>query len=88
MSAVIRLSYACLQVVGCIVEHDGKVLLCKRNIEPCRGKWTVPAGFLEMDESTAGGFIWSTVAATGPWLVEYALPTMGMCKKREERHEA
>ena len=42
------------QVVGCIVEHEGKVLLCRRAIEPCKGKWTIPAGFLEMGESTAG----------------------------------
>jgi len=43
------------QVVGCIVEHEGKVLLCRRAIEPCKGLWTVPAGFLEMGESTAAG---------------------------------
>ena len=36
------------------MEHEGKILLCKRAIEPCRGKWTVPAGFLELNESTAG----------------------------------
>jgi len=45
----------CSQVVGCIVEHEGKVLLCRRAIEPCKGLWTVPAGFLEMGESTAAG---------------------------------
>ncbi len=45
----------CSQVVGCIVEHKGKVLLCRRAIEPCKGLWTVPAGFLEMGESTAAG---------------------------------
>ena len=44
-----------MQVVGCIVEHEGKVLLCRRAIEPCKGLWTVPAGFLEMGESTAAG---------------------------------
>uniref|UniRef100_A0A061S4N4 Nudix hydrolase n=1 Tax=Tetraselmis sp. GSL018 TaxID=582737 RepID=A0A061S4N4_9CHLO len=42
-------------VVGCIVEHEGRILLCKRGIDPCKGKWTVPAGFMELDESTAGG---------------------------------
>lgn len=36
------------------MEHEGKLLLCRRAIEPCRGKWTVPAGFMELDESTAG----------------------------------
>ncbi|CAL5223162.1 g5633 [Coccomyxa viridis] len=42
-------------VVGCIVEHEGRILLCRRAIEPCKGLWTVPAGFLEMGESTAAG---------------------------------
>lgn len=36
------------------MEHEGKLLLCRRAIQPCYGKWTVPAGFLEMNESTAG----------------------------------
>ncbi|KAG1673768.1 hypothetical protein FOA52_002337 [Chlamydomonas sp. UWO 241] len=42
-------------VVGCIVEHNGKILLARRGIEPCKGKWTVPAGFMELNESTAEG---------------------------------
>ncbi len=42
------------QVVGCIVEHGGRVLLCRRAIQPCAGKWTLPAGYLELSESTAG----------------------------------
>jgi len=39
-------------VVGCIVEHEDKVLLCKRAIEPRYGLWTLPAGFMENDETT------------------------------------
>ena len=42
-------------VVGCVAEKDGKVLLCKRAIEPRHGYWTVPAGFLELGESLAEG---------------------------------
>ncbi|KAK8952455.1 hypothetical protein KSP39_PZI004823 [Platanthera zijinensis] len=42
-------------VVGCLVEHDGKVLLCKRNIKPSYGLWTLPAGYLEIGESAAEG---------------------------------
>jgi len=42
-------------VVGCLVEHDGRVLMCKRAIEPRRGYWTLPAGFLELGESMAEG---------------------------------
>ncbi|MEM1173353.1 MAG: NUDIX hydrolase [Pseudomonadota bacterium] len=44
-----------LVVVGCIVEHDDKILLCKRSIEPRYGYWTIPAGFMELGESTAQG---------------------------------
>jgi ADP-ribose pyrophosphatase YjhB (NUDIX family) len=32
-----------------------QVLLCKRNIEPRYGKWTLPAGFMELGETTAEG---------------------------------
>ncbi len=44
-----------LIVVGCVPERDGKILLCKRAIEPRRGYWTVPAGFMELGESQAQG---------------------------------
>ncbi len=42
-------------VVGCIVEHERQLLLCRRAIEPRTGFWTMPAGFLELGESTAEG---------------------------------
>ena len=42
-------------VVGCVPERDGRILLCKRAIEPRSGFWTVPAGFMELGESTAQG---------------------------------
>jgi ADP-ribose pyrophosphatase YjhB (NUDIX family) len=42
-------------VVGCIPEYENRVLLCKRNIQPRRGKWTLPAGFLENGESVREG---------------------------------
>jgi ADP-ribose pyrophosphatase YjhB (NUDIX family) len=40
-------------VVGCVVEHEGRILLCKRSIEPRYGRWTVPAGYLESGETVA-----------------------------------
>lgn len=40
-------------VVGCIPEHDDRVLLCRRAIEPRLGLWTLPAGFMELRETTA-----------------------------------
>jgi len=44
-----------LIIVGTVPHWDDQVLLCKRNIEPRYGKWTLPAGFLEMHETTAAG---------------------------------
>jgi ADP-ribose pyrophosphatase YjhB (NUDIX family) len=38
-------------VVGCIAEWQGKILMCKRAIEPRYGKWTLPAGFMENEET-------------------------------------
>ena len=42
-------------VVGCVPEHDGKILLCKRAIEPRLGYWTIPAGFMENGETLEAG---------------------------------
>ena len=42
-------------VVGCVPEHDGRILLCRRAIEPRLGYWTIPAGFMENGETLAGG---------------------------------
>lgn len=38
-------------VVGCVPEYEGRILLCRRAIEPRRGFWTVPAGFMENGET-------------------------------------
>ncbi len=38
-------------VAGCIAEWQGKILMCKRAIEPRYGKWTLPAGFMENEET-------------------------------------
>jgi ADP-ribose pyrophosphatase YjhB (NUDIX family) len=42
-------------VVGCIVEWQDRVLLCKRAIEPRLGFWTVPAGYMENGETAFAG---------------------------------
>lgn len=44
-----------LNVVGTVPVWGERVLLCKRNIEPRWGKWTLPAGFMELGETTAQG---------------------------------
>ena len=57
-----------LNVVGTVPtwgEDGGQVLLCKRNIEPRWGKWTLPAGFMELDETSAEGAARETVEEAG-----------------------
>lgn len=44
-----------LNVVGTVPHFGELVLLCKRNIEPGWGKWTLPAGFMELGETAAEG---------------------------------
>ncbi|MEM9172473.1 MAG: NUDIX hydrolase [Pseudomonadota bacterium] len=52
-------------VVGCVPERDGKILLCKRAIEPRYGYWTVPAGFMELNETMAEGAARETMEEAG-----------------------
>jgi len=42
-------------VVGSIVRQDDKILLCRRAIEPRKGYWTLPAGYMEKGETTEEG---------------------------------
>ena len=42
-------------VVGCLPVFGDRILMCKRAIEPRLGLWTLPAGFMENDESAAEG---------------------------------
>jgi ADP-ribose pyrophosphatase YjhB (NUDIX family) len=54
-----------LNVVGTVPYWGERVLLCKRNIEPRWGKWTLPAGFMELGETTAEGAARETVEEAG-----------------------
>ena len=42
-------------VVGSVPEYEGRILICKRGIEPRIGYWTIPAGFMENDETLEAG---------------------------------
>ncbi|MEI6557222.1 MAG: NUDIX hydrolase [Rhodospirillaceae bacterium] len=44
-----------LIVVGSVPVWQERILLCRRAIEPCRGLWTLPAGFMEENETTLEG---------------------------------
>ncbi len=54
-----------LNVVGTVPVWGDEVLLCRRNIEPRHGFWTLPAGFLELGETTAEGALRETVEEAG-----------------------
>ena len=42
-------------VVGSVVRHEGRFLLCRRAIEPRKGFWTIPAGYMELHETPEDG---------------------------------
>ena len=42
-------------VVGSVILSDGKVLMCRRAIEPRKGFWTLPAGYMELGETLEEG---------------------------------
>ena len=52
-------------IVGCLPVWENKIMLCKRGIEPQLGYWTLPGGFLEMDETTEQGAVRETWEETG-----------------------
>jgi len=60
-------------VVGTIPEHEGRVLLCRRAIEPRYGYWTLPAGFMENDETAWQAALRETLEEAGA-TVELAEP--------------
>ena len=54
-----------INVVGTLPVWHDQVLLCRRNIEPRYGYWTLPAGFMEFGETTAQGALRETVEEAG-----------------------
>src|SRR3954470_22636767 len=42
-------------VVGSVAAWEDRILLCRRAIEPSKGLWTLPAGFMELNETTIEG---------------------------------
>ncbi len=48
-------------VAGCLPQHQDKILMCKRSIDPRSGYWTLPAGFMELEETAAEAAIRETL---------------------------
>ncbi len=72
-----------LMVVGTVPYVGERVLLCKRAIEPRRGLWTLPAGFMELGESMAEGAARETEEEAGahiemgPFFSAISIPRVG-----------
>ncbi len=70
-------------VVSAVATWEGRVLLCKRAIEPRIGFWTVPGGFMEVNETAEAGAVRETLEETGAQieiedlLAVYSLPHIG-----------
>ena len=54
-----------LNVVGTVPVWQDQVLLCRRNIEPRYGLWTLPAGFMELGETLRDGALRETIEEAG-----------------------
>ena len=73
-------------VVGTIPVWEDKVLLCKRAIEPRLGYWTLPAGFMELGETTAEGAQRETLEEAGARIAMGPLFTMIDVPHAEQVH--
>jgi ADP-ribose pyrophosphatase YjhB (NUDIX family) len=70
-------------VVGSVATWEGRILMCKRAIEPARGLWTIPAGYMELGETPEQGAAREAVEeacaklAIGALIGVYAIPRIG-----------
>lgn len=70
-------------VVGTVAIWDGRVLMCKRAIEPARGRWTIPAGYMELGETAEQGAAREALEEAcarlemGPLIGVYSIPRIG-----------
>ncbi len=63
-------------VAGTLPYHGDKVLLCKRAIEPRMGFWTLPAGFMENEETVESAALRETLEEAEARIVDASLYTV------------
>ena len=69
-------------VTGAVVRNGSRILMCRRAIEPRRGYWTIPAGYLEMHETPEDGARREALEEAnaylvlGPLLAVYTVPRL------------
>lgn len=73
-------------VVGTLPVWEGHILLCRRAIEPRLGYWTLPAGFMELDETTAEGALRETQEEAGAQVTLGPLYTIIDVPQAEQVH--
>lgn len=73
-------------VVGVVPVFGDRILLCRRAIEPRFGKWTLPAGFMELGETTAQGAMRETQEEAGAQIELGALYTIIDVPQAEQVH--
>lgn len=52
-------------VAAVVINHHNQLLLVKRAVEPAKGKWCLPGGFIEVDESIEGAVLRELEEETG-----------------------
>jgi ADP-ribose pyrophosphatase YjhB (NUDIX family) len=52
-------------VAALVMNHNNQLLLVKRGVEPAKGMWCLPGGFLEIDESIEGAVLRELEEETG-----------------------
>jgi len=52
-------------VAALVINHDNQLLLVKRAVEPAKGQWCLPGGFIEIDESIEEGVLRELEEETG-----------------------
>ncbi|RQU98677.1 NUDIX domain-containing protein [Burkholderia cenocepacia] len=63
-------------VAGCVATHEGRILLCQRAIDPYRGMWTIPAGYVETGETLQEAAIRETYEEAGATATHLRLLTV------------
>ncbi|OJJ19059.1 ADP-ribose pyrophosphatase [marine bacterium AO1-C] len=73
-----------LIVVGCLPIYENKLLLCQRGIQPRKGYWNLPAGFMEMNETVTQGALREAKEETGLDMELVRLHSMYTSRKKNQ----
>lgn len=75
-----------IPAANAIIVKNGKILLAKRKVEPRKGQWSLPGGFLEFEESPEQAAIRELFEETGLKIKLKDLITVGFSRTTRDRH--